>query len=68
MIVVAPGLWLQRLTTRPPDDDQLEVALAALRKTLWREQAGGDPASDSTPTVEVVDSYRDVAYQESVAE
>lgn len=26
-----PGLWLQRLTTREPADDQLEVALAALR-------------------------------------
>ncbi len=26
----APGLWLQRLTTREPDDAQLEVAMAAL--------------------------------------
>ena len=28
-ITVAPGLALQRLTTRQPDDDQVEVALAA---------------------------------------
>jgi len=28
--VAAPGLWLQKLTTREPDDDMLEVALAAL--------------------------------------
>jgi len=28
---LAPGLWLQSLTTREPDDSQLEVALAALR-------------------------------------
>lgn len=27
----APGLWLQRITTKPPDDDQIEVAIAALR-------------------------------------
>ncbi len=27
----APNLWLQRLTTREPDDSMLEVALAALR-------------------------------------
>ncbi len=26
-----PGMWLQRLTTRLPDDDQVEVAIAALR-------------------------------------
>jgi uncharacterized protein YqhQ len=30
--VLAPGLWLQALTTREPDDSQLEVALAALSK------------------------------------
>ncbi len=28
--MAAPGLWLQRLTTREPDDGQLEVAAAAL--------------------------------------
>lgn len=29
-ILVAPGLWLQRLTTREPADDEIEVGLAAL--------------------------------------
>ena len=29
-ILVAPGLWMQRLTTREPSADQLEVAIAAL--------------------------------------
>lgn len=28
--IIAPGLWLQNLTTREPSDDQLEVAVAAL--------------------------------------
>ncbi|MBO8129402.1 MAG: DUF1385 domain-containing protein [Peptococcaceae bacterium] len=28
-VLMAPGLWLQKLTTRPPDDDQVEVALMA---------------------------------------
>jgi uncharacterized protein YqhQ len=32
--LVLPGLWLQHLTTREPDDGQLEVALAALRAVL----------------------------------
>jgi uncharacterized protein YqhQ len=34
MLVVNPGLWLQRLTTRPPKPDQVEVALAALKAAL----------------------------------
>lgn len=32
--LTAPGLWLQRLTTREPDDQQLAVALHALRAVL----------------------------------
>jgi len=32
--VLAPGMWLQSLTTSEPDDSQLEVALAALSKTV----------------------------------
>ncbi len=30
-IVSAPGLWLQRITTREPEDGMIEVAIAALR-------------------------------------
>jgi len=32
--LVAPGLWLQRITTKEPDDAQLEVALVALKSAL----------------------------------
>ena len=32
--LIMPGLLLQKLTTREPDDDQIEVALAALRGVL----------------------------------
>lgn len=35
--LIAPGLWLQKLTTREPDDEQLEVAFAALREVLVKE-------------------------------
>jgi uncharacterized protein YqhQ len=31
---MAPGLWLQRLTTREPDKDQMEVAVRALSVAL----------------------------------
>ncbi len=33
----APGLWLQRITTKPPDDEQLEVAIQSL-KTAFGEK------------------------------
>ncbi len=38
-MIVAPGLWLQRITTREPDDSQLEIALIALRAALGTERA-----------------------------
>jgi uncharacterized protein YqhQ len=34
MTLLAPGLWLQRLTTREPTLDQLEVSIRALREVL----------------------------------
>jgi len=37
-VIMAPGRWLQRLTTREPDDTQLEVALSALRKVVELDQ------------------------------
>lgn len=33
-VISAPGLWLQRLTTREPDDSQIEVAIAALKEVI----------------------------------
>ena len=30
-IISAPGMWLQRITTKEPDDDMIEVAIAALK-------------------------------------
>jgi uncharacterized protein YqhQ len=37
MALLAPGLWLQRLTTREPSLDQLEVSIRALREVLRLE-------------------------------
>jgi len=39
MTLLAPGLWLQRLTTREPTLDQIEVSIQALQRVLEREQA-----------------------------
>ena len=42
--LVAPGLWLQRLTTREPDDKQIEVAVAALQQALVVDGEGEEEA------------------------
>jgi uncharacterized protein YqhQ len=47
--LIAPGLWLQRLTTREPSLDQLEVAVVALRSAL-----GIDPQSALAPETALV--------------
>jgi len=33
-ILIQPGLWLQRITTREPSPDQMEVAIVALETAL----------------------------------
>lgn len=38
-IGMAPGIWLQWLTTRKPDDAQIEVAVAAMRTALVADDA-----------------------------
>lgn len=45
-ILIAPGLWLQKLTTREPDDQQLEVALAALRTVVDLEKGQYETAGE----------------------
>ncbi len=35
--LMQPGLWLQRLTTREPSDDQIEVAIRSLKEALTME-------------------------------
>ena len=36
-ILSAPGLWMQRITTREPDETQIEVAIASLKCALPEE-------------------------------
>jgi len=43
MTILAPGLWLQRLTTREPTLDQLEVSIRALREVLQLEEGDTSP-------------------------
>ena len=53
MTLLAPGLWLQRLTTREPSLDQIEVSIRALREVLVLEAS--DPLErPDAPRVEVM--------------
>jgi uncharacterized protein YqhQ len=40
-LLTAPGLWLQRITTKPPSDDQAEVAIVALNRAMHMEAKQG---------------------------
>ena len=42
-ILAAPGLWMQRITTKEPTDDIIEVGIAALKAGV-----DGEPETDST--------------------
>jgi uncharacterized protein YqhQ len=45
MTLLAPGMWLQRLTTRQPSLDQLEVSIRALREVLLLEESRSPDAN-----------------------
>lgn len=40
-LLTAPGMWLQRITTKPPSDDQADVAIHALEGAMTLEKAQG---------------------------
>ena len=44
---MVPGLWLQKITTKPPDRDQIEVAIASFNEVLRRE---AEPTPGREPT------------------
>lgn len=33
-VIAAPGLWVQRLTTKEPDDSMIEIAIAAVKEVI----------------------------------
>ncbi|MDQ2933865.1 MAG: DUF1385 domain-containing protein [Chloroflexota bacterium] len=48
--IYAPGLWLQSLTTRPPDRSMLQVSIASLESCIASDEvAAGQPMVASGP-------------------
>jgi len=45
--LMAPGLWLQRITTQAPDRGQIEVAIASFQEVLRREEGAVDAVPDA---------------------
>ena len=48
-IFSAPGLWMQRITTKEPDDSMIEVAIAALKGAMPEEFPEEDAEPDESP-------------------
>ena len=57
-IVMRPGLALQRLTTRQPSLDQLEVAIASLKAVMTAEQLAEVEARRERPAPAVLPAFR----------
>jgi uncharacterized protein YqhQ len=45
--LMAPGKWLQRITTQPPDHSQIEVAIASFSEVLRAEREGASPGGST---------------------
>ena len=56
-ILIKPGLWLQKVTTRRPDNDQCEVAIASLKSVFTPEQ---QEEVDSRTKISAVPSWQTV--------
>jgi uncharacterized protein YqhQ len=48
--LMAPGVWLQKITTKPPERDQIEVAVASFKEVLRREAEAKAAAESAAPT------------------
>ena len=49
--LMKPGLWLQMITTKPPSDDQVEVAIRAFEAVVPREELAGRTVDLPSPVV-----------------
>jgi len=62
---VAPGLWIQRITTQEPGDDMVEVALVSLKVSLAREaESLSEQGAGAGRSTVFVESLRDVVYDD----
>ncbi|MBR2474070.1 MAG: DUF1385 domain-containing protein [Clostridia bacterium] len=71
-ILSAPGLWIQRITTREPDLEQIEVAIVALKRSMPEEfpdeaEAPDVQETEYTPADEVCEQAESAEQQNAAA-
>jgi hypothetical protein len=50
-VVLYPGFLFQKITTREPDDDHVEIAIAAMETAAWRERIQEDAPHSEEPVI-----------------
>jgi uncharacterized protein YqhQ len=50
-LLLYPGFLFQKITTRDPDDDQVEIAIAAMEAAAWRDRIGERAPHGEEPIV-----------------
>lgn len=63
-ILSAPGLWMQRITTREPDEGQMECAIASLKAAMPDEF----PPEKEEPAEDASDSGKEISEDNNTAE
>lgn len=48
-VLLWPGFLFQKITTREPDDQQIEIAITAMQAAAWRERVGDGAHVDEAP-------------------
>lgn len=48
-VLLWPGFLFQKITTREPDEQQIEIAITAMQTAMWREKMGDGALVDETP-------------------
>ena len=67
-ILSIPGMWLQALTTKQPDDDMIEVAIAAVEAVFdWRAYQGRDSEEFTGAEPEIL-TEEDLEQEEALPE
>ena len=67
-ILSAPGLWMQRITTREPDLEQLGVAIAAIKAAMPDQFPPEDGAGEHTDTENAPEAEADAEATEAETE
>lgn len=69
-ICAAPGLWMQRITTKEPTDDIIEVGIAALKAVLDGEDAkeAAEEAAEATADEQPAEGSAEEAAEEAAEE